>query len=65
MGKLSKAQKEKVITALFDVVGTLVEFWSEQCPELEDVPVEDGCEYIARLMRRMPGDVWDRRLGEP
>lgn len=61
--KLTKEQKAKIVTALIDEAGTIVEFWDEK--GLADIPAEEGRAYLASLMRRLPGNSWDSRLGDP
>ena len=60
--RLTKAQKRAIVRALMDAAGTLVEFWGEQ---LGSVPATSGRRFLAHLMRKMPTDCWDDRLGPP
>ena len=60
---LTREQKRKVVAALMHEAGTLAEFWAEK--GLGDVDCAEGCAYLAGLMRKMPGDAWDTRLGDP
>lgn len=61
---LTRAQKQLVVSALMNSAGTIAEFWDETHPELEKVPAKEGIAYLRSLMRRMPGNAWDERLGE-
>lgn len=61
---LARSQKAAVVAALMSKAGDIAEFWSEH-PELADVPVEEGVAYLAALLKRLPGEAWDRRLGKP
>ena len=62
--KLTRAQKEQIVREILFKVGSMVEFWDEN-DDLKDIPLEQGREYVANLMKRLPGDVWDSRLGDP
>ncbi len=65
MGKtgLTRAQKRQVVAALMSEAGTLAEFWTAK--GLGDIDCVKGRDYLASLMRKMPGDWWDTRLGPP
>ena len=65
MAKLTREQKTKVVEALMYQAGSMAEFWDEMGPGQDGVPFEEGRAYLAALMRRMPGDSWDLRLGDP
>lgn len=60
---LSRKQKADIAAALIREAGTLAEFWTEK--GLSDIPCDEGVAYLASLMRKMPGDAWDKRLGKP
>lgn len=46
------------------VVGNIIEFWGEN-DELSDLDVEEAQRVLASWMAKLPGDVWDYRLGDP
>ena len=60
---LTRTQKSKIVAALMSEAGTLAEFWTEK--GLGDIGATEGRDYLASLMRKMPGDGWDTRLGPP
>lgn len=63
-GPLTRAQKRRIVAALMDSAGNIAEFWDDAHTELKGVPAKEGIVYLRSLMRRMPGDAWDERLGE-
>jgi len=60
---LTKEQKERIVAALMGQAGNIAEFWEERSYDLADVPQKEGIDYLASLMRKMPGKYWDVRLG--
>ena len=59
---LTRQQKEIVVEALMYQAGNIAEYWEDVHEGLRVVPMDEGIEYLASLMRKMPGKSWDQRL---
>lgn len=57
---MRRDQKEKLVWAVMDRVGTLCEFWEEMRKdyELEDLEFDEAQKMIANWMAKLPGTQW-------
>lgn len=68
MPMTEREKKQAVVWRLLSAAGDLVEFWSEKTAHEEwagEIDAEYARECMAVWLRRLPGVVWDTRLGAP
>lgn len=65
MAKLTRKQRDLLAAAAIRQLGNLAEFTSEFAPELAGVDYRLVSAQLATWARRLPGDAWDLRLGDP
>lgn len=64
---MTHKQREKLAFAVMSQVGNLFEFWDESAGQyhLQDVDVREAKTIVAGWMAKLPGTIWDTRLGDP
>lgn len=62
MAKLTRQQQHRLAAVLIQMAGTMVEFFEESHPELNDMTGGDAAAQLSIWLSRLPGDAWDTRL---
>jgi len=68
MARLSREQQQRLASSVIDTLGNLAEQIADGEMWWQDESAAPAADLIAQLAvwaRRIPGDAWDTRLGDP